>query len=46
MEHQNEHQHESAKELKRVLPLASLVFYGLAFMVPLTIFRFNVNCWG
>lgn len=38
MEHQNEHQHESAKELKRVLPLASLVFYGLAFMVPLTIF--------
>ncbi len=38
MEHQNEHQHESAKELKRVLPLSSLVFYGLAFMVPLTIF--------
>ena len=38
MEHKNEHQHESAKELKRVLPLSSLVFYGLAFMVPLTIF--------
>lgn len=38
MDHQTEHQHESAKELKRVLPLASLVFYGLAFMVPLTIF--------
>ncbi len=30
--------HESAKELKRILPLSSLVFYGLAFMVPLTIF--------
>ncbi|MBR0597221.1 APC family permease [Sinanaerobacter chloroacetimidivorans] len=38
MEQQKEHQHESAKELKRVLPLSSLVFYGLAFMVPLTIF--------
>lgn len=30
--------HESAKDLKRILPLSSLVFYGLAFMVPLTIF--------
>lgn len=38
MENQNANQHESAKELKRVLPLSSLVFYGLAFMVPLTIF--------
>lgn len=43
MEEQNkqrskEHHRESAQELKRVLPLSSLVFYGLAFMVPLTIF--------
>lgn len=38
MDNNNAKQHESAKELKRVLPLTSLVFYGLAFMVPLTIF--------
>lgn len=30
--------HESADSLKRVLSLSSLVFYGFAFMVPLTIF--------
>lgn len=35
---ENTPKHESAKELKRVLPLSSLIFYGLAFMVPLTIF--------
>lgn len=35
---QSKEHRESAQELKRVLPLSSLVFYGLAFMVPLTIF--------
>jgi len=30
--------HESAATLNRVLSLNSLIFYGLAFMVPLTIF--------
>ncbi len=28
----------SESHLKRVLPLSSLIFYGLAFMIPLTIF--------
>lgn len=37
-ENKHENKHESAKELNRVLPLSSLIFYGLAFMVPLTIF--------
>ena len=34
----NAHHHESAQGLNRVLSLSSLIFYGLAFMVPLTIF--------
>lgn len=29
---------DSKAHLKRVLPLSSLIFYGLAFMIPLTIF--------
>ncbi|MGI6722000.1 MAG: APC family permease [Anaerovoracaceae bacterium] len=35
---EKKHTHESAAGLNRVLKLSSLVFYGLAFMVPLTIF--------
>ena len=27
---------QNTSELKRILPLSSLVFYGLAFMIPLT----------
>ncbi|MGI6728318.1 MAG: APC family permease [Anaerovoracaceae bacterium] len=38
MENNEKEFQKGATELRRILPLSSLVFYGLAFMVPLTIF--------